>query len=82
MREHKIELREIETDYSTGTDYDNSAGGNASGSGSKQQGGQSKSWPQTQITTSDPHMCSQLEASVRSEDLFQQQSRFKRGSTV
>jgi len=37
MREQKIELREIETDYNTGTDYDNT------GSGSKPQGGPSKS---------------------------------------
>ncbi|KAH8299883.1 hypothetical protein KR044_007277 [Drosophila immigrans] len=37
MREQKIELREVETDYTTTTDYDNnnSAGGSGSGSGSK-----------------------------------------------
>ncbi|EDW61054.2 TP53-regulated inhibitor of apoptosis 1 [Drosophila virilis] len=39
MREQKIELREIETDYSTGTEYDN----NNTASGSKSQSGQSKS---------------------------------------
>ncbi|XP_030563891.1 TP53-regulated inhibitor of apoptosis 1-like [Drosophila novamexicana] len=39
MREQKIELREIETDYSTGTEYDN----NNTQSGSKNQSGQSKS---------------------------------------
>lgn len=39
MREQKIELREIETDYSTGTEYDN----NNTASGSKNQSGQSKS---------------------------------------
>lgn len=36
MREQKIELREIETDYSTGSEYD--------ASGNKQQG---KSWPRS-----------------------------------
>lgn len=40
MREQKIELREIETDYSTGSEYD------ASGS-KQQQTGQGKSWPRS-----------------------------------
>ncbi|KAH8402229.1 hypothetical protein KR009_010500 [Drosophila setifemur] len=38
MREHKIELREIETDFNTGSEYES-----ASSSGGKQQQQQTKS---------------------------------------
>lgn len=42
MREQKIELREIESDYTTASEFDNNS---ATGSSGKPQGSQNKSWP-------------------------------------
>lgn len=86
MREQKIELREIETDYSTGTEYDN----NNTASGSKNQSGQSKSWPQLADskpchgdkikTDSEQNILNSREAPDRSKDAFP--GKHKRSSTV
>lgn len=43
MREQKIELREIETDYTTASEFDNNNNSSTTGNSGKSQGSQNKS---------------------------------------